>query len=53
MDARHAARSFADISALVKHVPLPIYSYCRLHEGRLLASNGVTDMDLPFGEDGE
>jgi DNA polymerase-3 subunit beta len=53
MDARHAARSFADISALVKHVPLPIYSYCRLHDGRLLASNGVTDMDLPFGEDGE
>ncbi len=50
MDSRAAARSFSDVSALVKHAPLPIYGYCRLHGGRLLASNGVTDIDLPFGE---
>lgn len=53
MEAKAVARAFADVVGLVKSAPLPIYSYCRLYKGRLMASNGVTDMDLPMSGGGE
>jgi len=48
MEAKAVSRAFADVAGLVKSVPLPIYNYCRIRNGRLTASNGVTDIDLPM-----
>lgn len=48
MDTRTIARSFADLAALVKQIPMPIYGYCLAREGRISASNGVTDVDIPM-----
>lgn len=53
MDSRIASKVFGDVASLVKNAPLPTYNYCRMRGRRLLASNGVTDIDIPIDMEGE
>ncbi|MBU2766107.1 hypothetical protein HAP94_07850 [Acidithiobacillus ferrivorans] len=49
IETKSAASVFSDLSSLIKTAGVPVMSYAMLRDDRILATNGVTDVDIPAG----